>query len=197
MNPDLLHAAARLVVEEGLDYDRAKRRAAEALGLPARRTPLPSHEQLEDAVREHLSLFHADTQPAELAALRGVALAVMQRLPAFAPHLRGAVWRGTATRLSPVVIDLYVDDPKAPELALLNAGVDFDSDGGDARDGTGAVLTLGEPCPALGEMATVHLVVNAMDDLRGALKPDARGRSWRGGTQALRALLGADAQGPG
>lgn len=197
MTADLLHAAARLVVEEGLDYDRAKRRAAEALGLNARRTPLPSHEQLEDAVREHLALFHADTQPAELAALRQVALGVMQRLAAFAPHLRGAVWRGTATRLSPVVIDLYVDDPKAPELALLNAGVAFDSDGGDARDGTGAVLSLAEPSRALGEAATVHLVVNAMNDLRGALKPDSRGRSWRGGADALRALLAADAPGLG
>lgn len=197
MMTDLLHAAARLVAEEGLDYDRAKRRAAEALGLDARRTPLPSHEQLEDAVREHLALFQGDTQPAELAALRGVALVVMERLPAFAPHLRGAVWRGTATRLSPVVIDLYVDDPKAPELALLNAGVAFDSDGGDARDGTGAVLTLAEPCRALGEAATVHLVVNAMNDLRGALKPDSRGRSWRGSTQSVRALQATPGQGSG
>ncbi|MCA0177609.1 MAG: hypothetical protein LCH73_15210 [Proteobacteria bacterium] len=197
MNTDLLQAAARLVAEEGLDYDRAKRRAAEALGLDARRTPMPSHEQLEDAVREHLALFQADTQPAELAALRDVALAVMARLQAFAPHLRGAVWRGTATRLSPVVIDLYVDDPKAPELALLNAGVAFDSDGGDARDGRGAVLTLAEPCRALGEAATVHLVVNAMNDLRGALKPDSRGRSWRGSVQAVRALQAVQAQGPG
>jgi hypothetical protein len=31
--------------------------------------------------------------------------------------------------------------------------------------------------------------VHDLDDLRGALKPDANGRSWRGDTNALRRLL--------
>ena len=69
-------------------------------------------------MREHLALFCADTQPAELRALRGLALRWMQRLAEFRPHLSGAVWRGTATRLSSIHLDLYCDDPKAAEIAL-------------------------------------------------------------------------------
>jgi hypothetical protein len=66
---------------------------------------------VEDEVREHIALFCADTQPAELRALRELAAGWMGRLAAFRPHLYGAVWRGTATRLSPVLIDLFCDDP--------------------------------------------------------------------------------------
>ena len=61
--------AARLVVEEGLDYGAAKLRAVKQMGLPAR-TPLPSHDEVEAEVRDYIALFCADTQPAELAALR-------------------------------------------------------------------------------------------------------------------------------
>ena len=56
---------------------------------------------------------------------------------------------------------------------------------GDAVD----VLTVASRSAMLGEMVTVHLIVLDHDDLRGALKPDARGRSQRGDLVALRALL--------
>ena len=49
--------AARLVVEEGLEYGPAKRRALKQLKLPAR-TALPDNDQLEAEVREYLSLIH-------------------------------------------------------------------------------------------------------------------------------------------
>jgi hypothetical protein len=42
-----------------------------------------------------------------------------------------------------------------------------------------------------GEPVTLHLLLHDADDQRGALKPDARGRSWRGDTAALRRLLEA------
>ena len=104
-------AAARLVVEEGLEYAAAKQRAARNLRRRGgRRAELPSNEQIEDAVREHIALFHAERQPAELRALREVARTWMRRLAEFRPHLSGAVWRGTATRLSCVHLDLYCDD---------------------------------------------------------------------------------------
>jgi hypothetical protein len=35
----------------------------------------------------------------------------------------------------------------------------------------------------------VHLLLHDADDLRGALKPDARGRSWRGNLPALQRLM--------
>jgi hypothetical protein len=183
---EIASAAARLVVDEGMEYAQAKRKAARALG---RRAELPSNEQVEDEVRSYLQLFCADSQPAELRALRELALRWMQRLAGFRPHLSGAVWRGTATRLSSVHIDLYCDDPKAAEIALINLGIDYDATGDDELH----YLSVAERCPALGEVVTLHLAVRDLDDQRGALKPDARGRSWRGDTAALQRLLYAEA----
>ncbi len=196
---ELAAAAARFVVEEGLEYAAAKRKAARALP-PTRgggRAELPSNEAVEDEVRAHIALFHADTQPAELAALRRVALRWMQRLQDFRPHVGGAVWRGTATRLSAVHLDLFADDPKSPEIALINLGVDYEvADGGAGRRGEPlSVLGVAERCTELGGWVTVHLALRDHDDLRGALVRDATGRSWRGDTRALEQRMGDDASG--
>jgi hypothetical protein len=51
------------------------------------------------------------------------------------------------------------------------------------------VLIVSERCAALGDWATLHLVLQGADDLRGALKPDARGHTWRGDLAALDRLL--------
>ena len=90
---ELLNTASRLVVEEGLEFGAAKKRAVRQLGLPSR-TALPDNDALKDAVREYIEIFCADTQPAELQALRELALTWMQRLPEFRPHLAGSVWHG-------------------------------------------------------------------------------------------------------
>lgn len=186
---DIAVAAARLVVDDGLDYDSAKRKALRQLGAP-RGAELPSSEQVEAQVREHIALFHADTQPAELRALRELALTWMNRLAEFRPHLAGAVWRGTATRHSAVLIDLYCDDAKSAEIALINRGVDYDAGSHtDARGRTHEVLSLAARSAALGDWVTLHLSVHDHDALRGALKPDSQGRSWRGDAQALERLL--------
>jgi hypothetical protein len=42
---------------------------------------------------------------------------------------------------------------------------------------------------------TVHLIVNDHDDLRGALRPDARGRTWRGDLAALQRLMASETGG--
>jgi hypothetical protein len=188
---EIAAAAARLVADEGMEYGAARHKAARELGRRSgRRVELPTSEQVEDHVREHLALFHADTQPAELRALRGLALRWMRRLAAFRPHVGGAVWRGTATRLSAVHLDLYCDDPKSAEIALLNEGLRFDT---QALQRAGAeplnVLTLGAHCPELGDTVTLHLSLHDLDDLRGALLPDGRGGSWRGDAAALQRLM--------
>ena len=195
MEDELAAAAARLVIDEGLEYVAAKRKAARSAAPKrgASRPELPSNEAVEAAVREHLALFHADTQPAELLALRRIALRWMERLAEFRPHLAGAVWRGTATRRSAVHLELFADDPKSPEIALLNLGVDYDAaEGGHDRRGEPiSVLTLAERSADLGEPVTLHLTVRDHDDLRGALRPDAERRTWRGDTAALQRLIDA------
>ncbi|MCI4428312.1 MAG: hypothetical protein JHC40_03990 [Burkholderiales bacterium] len=184
--------AARLIVEEGMDYGAAKRRAARALGRPrARSAELPGNQAIEDEVRAYLALFCAETQPAELAALRSVAKTWMQRLAEFRPHLEGAVWRGTATRHNDIHLQLFCDDPKSAQIRLLNLGVDFSvgSTAGMRADSVD-VLSFASPCTQLETHVMLHLAVHDLDDLRGALRPDGTGRARRGDLAALCKLEG-------
>ena len=193
LTDEIAAAAARLVVDEGMEYAQAKRKALRSLGRSSvRQAELPSNEQVEDQVREHIALFCADTQPTELRALRTLALVWMDRLAEFRPHLSGAVWRGTATRLSAIHLDLYCDDAKSAELALINHGVDYDvGSRPDPRGGQVDMFSIASRCADLGETVTLFLTVLDHDDLRGALKPDARGLTGCGDLQALRRLMAA------
>lgn len=186
LHDELAATAARLIVEEGLDYGAAKRRAARDLGLSERRAKLPDNLQVETAVREYLALFHADTQPGELAELRRIALVWMDRLETFRPLVCGAVWRGTATRLSPIHLELYCDDPKAAELLLLDRGINYEVGSAPGpRGGRVDVLSLAEHSPGLDDWITLHLSVLDLDDLRGALRVESGGQPWRGSRAAL------------
>lgn len=186
---EIAAAAARLVVEEGLEYGPAKRRAVKQLGLPPR-SALPDNDAVEDAVREYIALFGADTQPAELRALRQCALRWMERLAEFHPHLGGAVWHGTATRLSDIYLQLFCEDEKAAEITLLNQGVPYEARTVNGLHGEPVeALSVHDNCPELGEPVGVHLLVHDLDDMRGALLPDARQRAPRGDAQAVRRLL--------
>ena len=180
-------AAARLIVEEGLEYGAAKRRAARDLGVNARNGELPGNDEIEDEVRAYLDLFHADTQPAELAELRRIAALWMEKLAAFRPHLTGAVWRGTATRLNSIFIDLFCDDSKSAEIALIDQRIDYDVSSVDGPRGRVLdVLNLHVASTTIAGGVHVALTVRDYDDLRGALHRDARGRSDRGDLAALR-----------
>jgi hypothetical protein len=186
---EIAQAAAGLVVEEGLEYGAAKRRAVKQLGLDAR-SALPDNDTLEEAVREYISIFCADTQPAELAALRRLALTWMERLAQFRPYLGGAVWHGTATRLSDIYIQLFCDDPKSAEIALIDNSVDYEARTVKGLHGEPVeALSFSSVCRELGEAIGVHLMIYDHDDVRGALKPDAKGRAPRGDASAVRALL--------
>ncbi len=193
---EIAAAAARLVVEEGLDYGAAKRRAQKQLGVPPR-TALPDNDLLENEVRAYISVFCADTQPVELRALRELALQWMERLAEFRPHLTGPVWRGTATRLSDVTLQLFCDDPKSAEIALLDQRVDFEVRQVQGFTGRSVdSLTVWAPSPALGEAVPVHLSIYDHDDLRGALKPGSDGQAPRGDATALRSRMAQEEVAP-
>ena len=186
---EIAATAARMVVEEGLEYGPAKRRAMRHLGLPSR-TALPGNDEIEDAVLDYIAIFCPDTQATELAALRQLALRWMERMARFRPHLSAAVWRGTATRRSDIHIELFCDDSKSAEIALTDLKVAYEPRTviglrGDAVD----TLSMHHFCPGLDEMVGVHLLVYDHDDLRGALRLDAKGRSPRGDLAAVRRLV--------
>lgn len=190
---EILHSAARLAVDEGLDWGSAKRRALRELGLPAR-TPLPDNLRMEDAVREHIAIFHADTQPRELRLLRELALEWMRRMQAFRPYLGGGVWWGTATSRSDVVIALFCDDPKSAEIELINQRVPYEAHtvAGVHREPVDA-LAVHARRAGLPEEVSVLLLIHDLDDLRGALRADVRGRLPRGDIAAVQRLLAEDA----
>ncbi len=194
---EIANTAARLIADEGMAWGPAKTKALRELGLPAR-TPLPPSELVEEALREHLALFQADTQPAELRWLREQALRWMDKLAAFEPLLTGAVWRGTANRWSTIHLQLYADDAKAPEIFLLNAG-ESPEPGAPQRDARGRELQTLQlwlrpqraPAGLAGQPVGLHLSVHETVERRGALLPDANGRSLRGDAVQLRRLLDA------
>lgn len=181
--------AARWVVEEGLEFGPAKQRAVKQLGLRGR-SALPSNEALEDAVMDYIAVFCADTQAKELAALRQLALAWMERLTEFRPYLGGAVWRGTATKHSDIYLQLFCDDCKSAEIALIDQRVNYVPQTVTGFNGNAVeALSVHAFCTDLNEEIGVHLMVYDFDDVRGALKPDARGRGPRGDAAAVRQLL--------
>ncbi|MFM2399430.1 MAG: hypothetical protein RL341_1587 [Pseudomonadota bacterium] len=117
--------AARLIAEEGLNYAAAKKKAVKQMGLANRRVELPDNDEVTLELRLYQELYQADTQPAELAALRATALKWMDRFaahPALAapPLLAGAVWNGTANAHSPIHLLLFAADIKAMEFEMMN-----------------------------------------------------------------------------
>lgn len=187
---EIAATAARLVVEEGLDYGSAKRRALKVLGAPAR-AALPDNELLESEVRAYLDLFYGDTQPGELVALRRLALVWMDRLVEFRPYLTGAVWNGTATRLSDIHLQLFCDDSKSTEIALIDRRISYEPRTVRGFHGEPVeALSFSSHCPELGETIGIHLMIYDHDDLRGALLPrGSDARALRGDAKAVRKLL--------
>lgn len=181
--------AARYVVEEGMEYGPAKRRAAKAMRLNGRGA-LPDNDAVEEAVADYIAVFCADTQPTELLALRKLALAWMTRLSDFRPHLGGAVWHGTATRLSDIYLQLFCDDCKSAEIALIDLKVRYVPRRVTGLHGeTVDALSVHAYCPDLQEEIGVHLMIYDRDDVRGSLMPDAKGRTPRGDARAVCRLV--------
>lgn len=176
---EIAEVVARLVVEEGLEYGPAKLRALKVLGVSGR-TALPGNDVVEEAVRQYIAIFCAETQAIELQALRQLALEWMERMAAFQPYLSGAVWHGTATRRSDIHIALFCEDEKEAEIALIDMGVRYAPQtvmGLHAKPVE--ALSISQLCPALGEWVGVHLRVYDRNALRGALLADAKNHSPR------------------
>jgi hypothetical protein len=171
-------AAARWIAEEGCDYATAKRRAArDVLGDAAGAYgAMPDNPMVESELRRYLRLFAADSQPAQLAALRRLALRWMRRLEQFNPHLVGAVLNGTATEHSGIHLNLYADSAKDVEIFLLNQSLSFDvRDAGPNAETTQEVLQFLVPAPPNSRLeCDVSLTLNVMDPIALRVAPAGR-----------------------
>ena len=173
-------AAARFIADGGLDYASARRKAAAEVGegRPPRGS-LPDHDEIDEALREHLALFddqHAD----RVRALRETALELMARLEAFRPLVTGAAWKGIAAEHAPLHLQLFADNPKEVSYWLLNQGIDFEVDTIAHFQGRGEAEVLG----FLWQDTPVMLSLHEPDDLRGALRAGTSGPA-RGDRAAL------------
>jgi hypothetical protein len=198
-------AAARMIAEDGLDYSTAKRKAARQIVGETRVAGewLPDNDQIEEEIREYQSIFQGDSQPAVLRRLREIALDWMRRLAPFNPYLTGAVLGGTAGEHSDVHLQTFCDNPKEVVIYLLNANIQYDVSETRHFAGRGYVETLSflhrppasqNDADAIDSVG-IHIALYETDDLRGAVRADARGRQSRANAQTVQALLDGDAAG--
>ncbi|HUO98746.1 MAG TPA: hypothetical protein VMU01_08755 [Rhizomicrobium sp.] len=193
MREEIAIAAARMIAEDGLDYATAKRKAARQVAGETRieGSWLPDNDQIEEEIREYQALFQGDSQPAVLRRLREIALDWMQRLGEFNPFLTGAVLNGTAGEHSDIHLQIFCDNAKDVAIWLLNANVQYDVSETRHFAARGFVETLSflwRPSRAE-EPVGIHIALYNTDDLRGAVRADARGRLPRANAQALQALI--------
>ncbi len=150
--------AARLMAEEGvLDFHAAKRKALARLNLPDGRH-LPSNPEIEQALAEHLQLFHARELPQTRQKLRRLALAAMQLLERFEPRLVGSLVSGNVTRFSDIQLHLIADTPELVAFLLAECGIPYEETSTRLRFGADRSETL----PAyrfLAEDTTVEVTV--------------------------------------
>ncbi len=111
------------MAEHGIqDFRFAKRKAAERFGI-TEEGALPSNAEIEASLAAYQRLFAADTHALTLKAQRRAALRAMQTLAAFSPRLVGPVLTGTATAHTDVQLHLFVDNPEAVAISLLDRAV--------------------------------------------------------------------------
>ncbi len=114
------------MAEEGVrDFHAAKRKATERLNLPEARN-LPSNQEIEQALAEHLQLFHAKNLPQTLQHLRRLAVNAMQLLERFEPRLVGSLLSGHVTRFSDIQLHVTADTPELVAFFLQEHGIPYE-----------------------------------------------------------------------
>lgn len=184
-------AAARLMAEDGIDdYALAKRKAARQLGADDTQS-LPGNEEIEAELRAYQSLYQNEEQRERTRELRTKALQAMRLLAAFRPYLAGAVLKGTAGRYGEIDLQLFTDDSKAVEIALLNRNIAYDVADerrfASGRERAISVLKL------VWDEVPLNLSIYASNDERATLKNSAGGRAIeRAAIDAVAQLLQAE-----
>lgn len=168
---------ARLIADHGMEPGPARRRAIDAIG-EGRRLPagcLPDAQTVDEALREHLSLFDPDHKP-RVQRMRSVALEMMALLAPITVLATGAVWKGIAPESAPIHLQCFAEESKRVHFRLLDLGLDPE------------VLSLrhfrhGSEVEGLGvhwKGEAILLGIYGLEDLRGALLAPAGGSRDRG-----------------
>lgn len=117
--------AARIMAEEGVrDFQMAKRKAIARLSLAEQRD-LPTNEEIDAALTEHLQLFHGPRLARHARRLREIAAQAMSFLAAFEPRLVGPVLAGTVTPGAEIQLHVRADAPEQVGFFLQEHGIPY------------------------------------------------------------------------
>jgi hypothetical protein len=116
----LAYEAARIVLDQGVgDFDRARRKAAERIGVLNRRH-WPTNEAVQEAVLAQRRLFPGASDVETSRRLRVATLETMSRLDAFSPRLVGGALTGAASLATGIELLLFADRAEDVIFTLLD-----------------------------------------------------------------------------
>ncbi len=117
--------AAKIFVEDGIEnYNRAKYKAAERLGLSAI-DKLPSDNEVSNAIEEYHRLFRSNTQANHIRKMRQLAFNWMEFLKPFCPRLTGAVLEGTAGPHSSITLLVFLETAEDLIVNLIDTNIRY------------------------------------------------------------------------
>lgn len=117
------------IAENFSDWASARARVLDELKSELGLIPagaVPSSSEIESAVRAHYDLFSHAEHAELLKEKRLFALSLLQAFENVDIFLTGAVLNGCAHADSIIVLDVFTDDVKAFEAALIDHGIDFE-----------------------------------------------------------------------
>ncbi len=182
---------ARIMAEEGVrDYHFAKRKACARLNIRAN-SQLPTNQEIEQALREYLQLFHHDALTRRLTRRYALALDTMDNLAPFAPRLVGSLISGNVTEHSPVELHVFADGVEDVNLFLAEQGIPCELTEKRLRFGGDRYMNL-PVCRFSADGIVIEMVVFAPRNLKEPpLDPTDSRPMRRMGMKELEGLAGA------
>lgn len=122
----LIQETARLLYEEGYnDYQFAKQKAAERLGINGNQASHPSHLEIHQALTKYAAMFATDEHKQHLQELRKIAMEAMSFLNHYSPRLTGRVMDGTASLHTPITLHLFATTAEEVMFFLEDNNIPF------------------------------------------------------------------------
>ncbi len=170
------------------DYQQAKQKARDKLGLPDR-SPMPRNDEIQSALVDYLKLFKPDTQHLLIKRLRQSAMQSMRFLSKFEPRLVGSVLHGTADEYAPVQIHVFAEPPELILQYLLDHNISYKLASKRIQYCDGRVQSI-TMCDCVADGVATELMLFKEKDLREAPKSPIDGKPMqRMNLRELEALL--------
>lgn len=130
----IANTAAKFLAEGFVqDYHTAKLKALKKLDLE-KTVELPTNAEIENALKTHQkSNDTMGDHDRMIRDMREQSLYALKMFEQYNARLVGAVYEGTATKYSPIEIQVYADSPKDMVIKLLDLNIPFDTRDRDVR----------------------------------------------------------------